>query len=108
MQRPNRQAGRPWQRLRLAILQASPLCVNCEAKGRVAAAVEIDHVIPLAHGGTDDLVVKITRLVPDREWHESTHLRTIPRPLPNGGFRQQPPFVSLHFAGQQRAPLPPL
>jgi hypothetical protein len=28
-----------WQRLRLAILQASPLCVNCEAKGRVAAAV---------------------------------------------------------------------
>jgi 5-methylcytosine-specific restriction protein A len=55
MQKPKRQAGRPWQRLRRAILQASPLCVNCEAKGRVAAAVEIDHVIPLAHGGTDDL-----------------------------------------------------
>ncbi|WP_425304587.1 HNH endonuclease [Sandarakinorhabdus limnophila] len=54
MNTSNRKAGRPWQRIRRAILAAEPLCRLCLAKGRVAVAVEIDHEVPLAKGGTDD------------------------------------------------------
>ena len=49
-----RKAGRPWQRVRQAIFAAGSLCRLCMAKGRVAVAVEIDHEMPLAKGGTDD------------------------------------------------------
>ena len=35
-------------------LYAHPLCVTCEAQGRVRAAVELDHIIPLSKGGADD------------------------------------------------------
>lgn len=31
----------------------SPLCVMCQAKGRVAAATEVDHIVALVNGGTD-------------------------------------------------------
>ncbi|OYX77869.1 MAG: hypothetical protein B7Y82_04730 [Sphingomonadales bacterium 32-65-25] len=54
MTHDKRKSGRPWQRLRRAILAAEPLCRLCMAKGRVAVAVEIDHETPLAKGGTDD------------------------------------------------------
>lgn len=40
------------QEIRARYLRAHPLCVDCEAAGRVTAAVELDHVIPLAKGGT--------------------------------------------------------
>jgi 5-methylcytosine-specific restriction protein A len=31
-----------------------PLCVACEQAGKVSAAEEVDHVVPLAKGGADD------------------------------------------------------
>jgi len=37
---------RKWQALRLAFLQANPLCAACWQAGRVVAAEEVDHVTP--------------------------------------------------------------
>ena len=38
--------GAAWQKARLTFLARSPLCVTCEAQGRVTAATVVDHVIP--------------------------------------------------------------
>lgn len=35
-------------------LMANPLCIACQAEGRVAAGQEVDHRIPLWAGGEDD------------------------------------------------------
>ena len=35
-------------------LSACPLCVMCSARGRISAATEVDHIMPLYKGGTDD------------------------------------------------------
>lgn len=48
--------GRPWRRLRAAVLaRANHLCQcsECKALGRLREATEVDHIIPLAQGGTD-------------------------------------------------------
>jgi 5-methylcytosine-specific restriction protein A len=42
------------QKMRRALFQAEPLCVECKAAGRVALATIRDHVIPLAEGGLDE------------------------------------------------------
>lgn len=42
-------------RLRREVLDASPLCVHCHAKGRVTLATEVDHIVPIHLGGSDDL-----------------------------------------------------
>lgn len=31
-----------------------PLCVRCDAAGRITAATELDHILPLYKGGADD------------------------------------------------------
>jgi 5-methylcytosine-specific restriction protein A len=49
-----RLSGRALQTLRARILCNEPLCRHCQAKGRVTAATEIDHIIPLSKGGTYD------------------------------------------------------
>jgi 5-methylcytosine-specific restriction protein A len=41
-----------WQRIRAAYLARHPLCVACRADGRVTEATEVDHIMPLAMGGT--------------------------------------------------------
>ena len=46
--------GSAWMRIRARVLRAEPRCVLCLAAGRLAAAVEVDHRMPLARGGTDD------------------------------------------------------
>lgn len=46
--------GRKLQERRQRLLMRNPLCVHCEAQGRVTPAVELDHVIPLCKGGPDD------------------------------------------------------
>lgn len=46
--------GRALQRRRTKWFRAHPLCVRCEAAGRIGCAVELDHVISLEHGGRDD------------------------------------------------------
>ena len=38
--------GWRWQKARRFHLSAHPLCVMCEAEGRVTAATVVDHIIP--------------------------------------------------------------
>ncbi len=40
-----------WQRLRLAHLHLSPLCIGCSAMGITRAANTVDHVTPISAGG---------------------------------------------------------
>jgi len=42
------------QQQRLRRLRAEPLCRDCREAGRVTAATVPDHIVPLAHGGSDD------------------------------------------------------
>lgn len=44
--------GRRWHKRSRAFLQEHPLCVQCKARGEVAAASVVDHVIP--HKGNVD------------------------------------------------------
>lgn len=39
---------------RAAWLRAQPLCVHCQRLGFVTVADEVDHIVPLHHGGADD------------------------------------------------------
>lgn len=50
----DRLRGRPLQKRNKRFLQEHPLCVMCEAKGRVSVAEEVDHIIPLFKGGADE------------------------------------------------------
>lgn len=36
-------------------LRAHPLCVACKLEGYFTPATEVDHIVPLAKGGADDL-----------------------------------------------------
>lgn len=38
--------GYKWQQARAGYLAKNPLCVHCQAAGRVEEATEVDHVIP--------------------------------------------------------------
>ena len=54
----NGRGGRPWRRLRDAVLLRDHyLCQCAECANRLAPliATEVDHVIPLAKGGTDSM-----------------------------------------------------
>lgn len=49
--------GRPWRRKRAQVLKRDGYlcqCDECKAEGRLLLADEVDHVVPLAQGGTDD------------------------------------------------------
>lgn len=46
--------GRALQAIRASILATNPLCELCDAAGRVRQAVEIDHRVPLALGGSEE------------------------------------------------------
>lgn len=50
-----RTGGDRWMRIRGRVLDANPLCAHCLDEGMTVAATEIDHIIPLAQGGTDDM-----------------------------------------------------
>ena len=51
---PDRMRGRRGVARRAGYLRAHPLCVACARIGRVRAAQEVDHVVPLHAGGADD------------------------------------------------------
>lgn len=53
-------SGRPLTRIRARHFRKYPLCVHCEAAGRVTAATQLDHIIPLSKGG-DDIDVESNR-----------------------------------------------
>lgn len=47
--------GRPWRRKRDRVLDRDGrLCQPCKAAGRLTLADQVDHVVPLAEGGSDD------------------------------------------------------
>lgn len=48
-----RKRGRAGQRDRAAMMAAEPLCRKCLAEGRTRATTVIDHIVPLAWGGSD-------------------------------------------------------
>lgn len=45
--------GRKWQAARADFIRRNPVCVACAARGEVAAAEVVDHVVP--HRGDDKL-----------------------------------------------------
>lgn len=49
--------GRPWRRLREEILQRDSYlcqCEECRVSGSLRVAHEVDHIVPLAQGGSDN------------------------------------------------------
>ena len=54
--------GYRWQRLRARVLGAHPLCVECEKKGVVRLATDVDHVVP--HKGDPHLMWSEKNLQP--------------------------------------------
>lgn len=49
-----RKRGRAGQRARAAVFAEEPYCRVCLTQGREVASDEVDHIKPLAWGGTDD------------------------------------------------------
>jgi 5-methylcytosine-specific restriction protein A len=49
-----RLSGRRWVAIRARVLTENSLCVRCQLAGRIAAALEVDHIQALANGGTND------------------------------------------------------
>ncbi len=48
--------GRPWRRLRdQAMARDQHMCQPCKTVGRITEATEVDHILNLAEGGTDEL-----------------------------------------------------
>ncbi|WP_419716160.1 HNH endonuclease signature motif containing protein [Aureimonas altamirensis] len=45
--------GRKGQELRRKRLERQSLCIMCLEDGHIVEAVEVDHITPLAKGGTD-------------------------------------------------------
>lgn len=47
--------GKSWYKLRQRILERDNyLCQSCLMQGRYVTATDVDHIVPVAHGGTDD------------------------------------------------------
>ena len=46
--------GRALQTLRASYFTANPLCAMCKAKGIITIAVELDHILAITNGGTND------------------------------------------------------
>lgn len=46
--------GRKLQEIRRRHFENYPLCVMCEKEGRITLATELDHIIALCNGGTND------------------------------------------------------
>lgn len=41
-----------WQKIRAMHLAREPLCRECRKRGLVVPATEVDHILPLSHGGS--------------------------------------------------------
>jgi 5-methylcytosine-specific restriction protein A len=50
----NKRYGSKWRKIRAAYISAHPLCEECKAQGRLVAAQEIHHIVPLSEGGTNE------------------------------------------------------
>lgn len=47
--------GGKWPALREMVLRREPRCVECQKRGRLTLAQEVDHIVPKSRGGTDDI-----------------------------------------------------
>lgn len=47
-----RRYGRSWKRIRDRFIAAHPLCEACKKRGKLTAAQEVHHILPLSRGGT--------------------------------------------------------
>ena len=48
--------GRPWRRLRDEVMSRDDyVCQECARNGRLTPATEVDHIINIASGGTDNM-----------------------------------------------------
>lgn len=54
MQKHERIRGRALQKLRARIFNADPLCRMCKDKGKITPATQLDHIVALTNGGTND------------------------------------------------------
>ncbi|MGF1628294.1 MAG: HNH endonuclease [Kiloniellaceae bacterium] len=70
--RPSRQRGYSsrWDKASAAFKRKHPLCLGCEAAGRVEATTTTDHVVP--HKGNARLMWDEANLQPACTWHHST------------------------------------
>lgn len=50
----NKRYGRAWKRIRDRYIKAHPLCEQCKQSGRVVAAEEVHHILPLSQGGGNE------------------------------------------------------
>jgi 5-methylcytosine-specific restriction protein A len=55
MTKTTRITGRALQALRAKVLSDNPLCVSCEKLGVTALADEVDHILALTNGGSNDI-----------------------------------------------------
>ena len=46
--------GCAWKRERDRFIASHPLCQRCKERGKITAAQEVHHIIPLSQGGTHD------------------------------------------------------
>ena len=51
MTRDLRRSTNRYAKRRLAFLARHPLCAECERRGRITGAVELDHIVPVEAGG---------------------------------------------------------
>lgn len=61
--------GAKWQKFRAAYLAQHPLCVHCEAEGKIRLATDLDHIIP--HRGNMTLFWDFNNLQPLCASHHS-------------------------------------
>jgi 5-methylcytosine-specific restriction protein A len=77
--------GTEWRKLRAQVLARDEgLCQACLAAGRTTVAEQVDHVIPKAAGGTDDLA-NLQALC--RECHDEKSRREMRDPTGGGGSK---------------------
>jgi 5-methylcytosine-specific restriction protein A len=55
--------GRDWQKVRLQVLRATPLCAFCGEQGRVTVATDVDHIEPFS-GVADPRRLDVSNLRP--------------------------------------------
>ena len=46
--------GKEWRSIRDLYIRAHPLCEECSKLGLITPAQEVHHILPLAHGGTNE------------------------------------------------------
>lgn len=60
-----RERGAEWKRQRDAVMGIDGgLCRVCRGQGKVTAAVEVDHIVPLFEGGSDSVANKQALCLP--------------------------------------------